>query len=333
MQAPERVDPLDTKAFDKWYDVHAAALAFGRPYPTEMTRDETLVALTYPNEFWDNELWMVRDEAGAVVGTLNAELPLKDNTNVLSVQIGVRPDRRRRGIGSALFAQASKIAAGNGRTVLQAEVDAPMSGVSPGSEFARACGFTLANTEVHRVLELPLSEALLDELAAEAAERHEGYRMVTWRDRCPGELVDAYAELNTVFSAEAPLGDLEWEPEHWDAERVRYHEGKAREQKWRTWTTVAVAPDGRLAGHTLLVLPDTDPGKAYQQATLVKPAHRGHRLGLAMKVRNHRDVHDALDGPVVAHTWNAEQNTHMNAVNALLGYRQVEHCQEWQRQL
>ncbi len=168
------------------------------------------------------------------------------------------PGRGQRGIGSALFAQASKIAAGNRRTVLQAEVDAPMSGVSPGSEFARACGFTLANPEVHRVLELPLSEALLDELTAKTAERHEGYRMVTWRDRCPDELVDAY---------------------------------------------------------------------------LVKPAHRGHRLGLAMKVRNHRHVQDALDGPVVAHTWNAEQNTHMNAINALLGYRQVEHCQEWQRQL
>jgi hypothetical protein len=35
--------------------------------------------------------------------------------------------------------------------------------------------------------------------------------------------------------------------------------------------------------------------------------------------------------PVVVHTWNGEQNTFMNAVNAKLGFRPVELSQEWQR--
>jgi GNAT superfamily N-acetyltransferase len=330
VHAPQRVDPQDTNTFDEWYDVFAAA--FDREFATTMTRDEILVALTHPSPFWDTQLWFVRDDDGTVAGVLSLDLALQDNTSVLTARIGVRPDRRRRGFGSALMAHVEELAGLHDRTVLQGEVDAPVSGESPGSEFARAHGFELANTEAHRVLELPLAAELLDRLAAEAADRHAGYAMVTWQDRCPDELVDGYAGLIAAFSAAVPLGDLQWEAEVWDAERVRVREGRAVEQGRPTWTTVAVAPDGALAGHSGLVLPD-EPGKVYQQDTLVLPDHRGRRLGLAMKVRNHAELQAAYQGPAVAHTWNAEQNAHMNAVNALLGYRRVELSQEWQRAL
>lgn len=35
----------------------------------------------------------------------------------------------------------------------------------------------------------------------------------------------------------------------------------------------------------------------------------------------------------MVHTWNGEENTAMNAVNAELGFRPVELLQEWQRRL
>jgi hypothetical protein len=64
---------------------------------------------------------------------------------------------------------------------------------------------------------------------------------------------------------------------------------------------------------------------------LVVPTHRGYRLGLAMKVRNHAELQRDHPQPAVAHTWNAQQNDHMNAVNARLGFRPVELSEQWQR--
>jgi hypothetical protein len=82
---------------------------------------------------------------------------------------------------------------------------------------------------------------------------------------------------------------------------------------------------------TELFFPTHDQVNAFQSGTLVAPAHRGHRLGLALKVLNHLELQRSRTEPRVLHTWNAEQNTAMNAVNAALGYQPVELTEEWQR--
>jgi hypothetical protein len=69
-----------------------------------------------------------------------------------------------------------------------------------------------------------------------------------------------------------------------------------------------------------------------QSGTLVLPAHRGHRLGLAIKVANLRQLQAAIDDtPRLLHTFNAGVNAPMLAVNAQLGFRPVEVEEEWQR--
>ncbi len=101
-----------------------------------------------------------------------------------------------------------------------------------------------------------------------------------------------------------------------------------------TYATAAVAPDGSLAGNTELSISEQMVrGGAAQSGTLVLPDHRGHRLGLAMKVANHRwtQSHDRAER--LLHTWNAQDNTHMIGVNDRLGYRPVEYADGWQRKL
>jgi GNAT superfamily N-acetyltransferase len=200
-----------------------------------------------------------------------------------------------------------------------------------GQAFATALGFSAANFEMHRVLELPFEPAVLEQLAAKAAERHDGYELRTWRDRCPDDLLDEFGALLSTFMLEAPQGELEVEAERWDAARIREAEQQSRARRRHSWTTVAIAPDGTLAGHTELHVGDDDPGKVFQSGTLVARAHRGHRLGLALKARNHLELQRVHDGPMVVHTWNGEENTAMNAVNAQLGFRPVERVEEWQR--
>jgi len=61
--------------------------------------------------------------------------------------------------------------------------------------------------------------------------------------------------------------------------------------------------------------------RAYQWGTLVSPAHRGHRLGLAIKVANLRLLQRTHPQITTVVTYNADVNAHMVAVNERLGYR------------
>ncbi|MFC0628774.1 GNAT family N-acetyltransferase [Kribbella deserti] len=332
MLTPERIDPRATDDFNAWYDAWTGAIEHGRDYPTSWSREEMLVGLTRPEKYWAQEIWVIRS-GSSVAGALFAELPLADNTDSMRITLGVLPAYRRQGYGTALYATARQVAAERNRTLLLAVVEAAIDEASPGKAFAERLGFTLGNTEIHRVLELPLDETLLTDLAAQAAERHAGYKLVTWQNRCPDELIDAFADLHAVFAAEAPSGEVDHQPEVWDAERIRFREQQSIDQGRHGWITVAIAPDGTLAGHTELYVPETDLGNIYQWDTLVVPAHRGHRLGLALKVRNHLELQHAQPAKAVVHTWNAQQNDHMNAVNAQLGFRPVEAHQEWQQRL
>ena len=65
--------------------------------------------------------------------------------------------------------------------------------------------------------------------------------------------------------------------------------------------------------------------------TFVLPGHRGHSLGLAVKLANHRALMAALPECEIVRTSNADVNDHMNAVNEAMGYRQVEDILEVQK--
>ena len=63
------------------------------------------------------------------------------------------------------------------------------------------------------------------------------------------------------------------------------------------------------------------------------PGHRGHRLGLAMKLATHRRLAELFPSCAYVETGNAGVNAAMNAVNERLGYRVVERCLDVQKRL
>jgi len=75
------------------------------------------------------------------------------------------------------------------------------------------------------------------------------------------------------------------------------------------------------------------PEVGWQSGTLVLPAHRGHRLGLAIKVANQRRFEAAFPGVRLIHSWNGEENGPMVAINDTIGFRPVEYAAEMQRRL
>jgi GNAT superfamily N-acetyltransferase len=329
----ERIDPQNPTAFDEWHAAMTEATTAGREFGVAWSLEEMRIGVNRQTPYFERELWAVRDDGGRIAGVLYLDLPQKDNTSLVSVELAVVPERRRQGYGTALAQVLDERVARLGRTIVHTMVHSPLGAETAGQAFARGRGMTLGLSDVHRILELPLDQGFLEELATELAGHHRDYRLVTWQDRCPDDLVDAYAALETIFNEEAPMGELEMEAEAWDADRVRSREEQSRLQGRSGWVAAAVAPDGSLAGMTEMFVPTHDQVNAFQSGTLVAPAHRGHRLGLALKVLNHLQLQRSHPGPRVLHTWNAEQNTAMNAVNAALGYRPVELTEEWQRKI
>jgi hypothetical protein len=90
---------------------------------------------------------------------------------------------------------------------------------------------------------------------------------------------------------------------------------------------------GRLVGYTDLVVAPGTPDLAVQGDTLVLREHRGHRLGLALKVANLRALQAALPHVTTLRTWNADTNTPMLAVNRRMGFEPTGVTREWLKDL
>ncbi len=271
--------------------------------------------------------------SGEVLGTSQIVLPVLDNTHLAYVEPLVRPAYRRRGVGSTLLDATVELVRDAGRTTMIAEVNLPLIGPSEALGFMTKRGFETGLLDIHRMLELPLDGRTLSGLAAAVAPHHSDYRIVLFGDVLPEEFMDGYCALNTAFNAEAPMGTLDVLPEAWDSDRVRKAEARRRAQGRHTCSAVAVAADGSLAGLTEMVISDQQPEIGWQSGTLVLKEHRGHRLGMALKVANLRSYQERFPTVETVHSWNAEDNGAMVAINDRLGFRPVERLSEMQRKL
>lgn len=314
MTTIERLDPSND---DQFAEFHAAYLAahveeWDRPYGAREKRAEFLDDAQYV----DIVALLARDDAGVVVGTGHIEFPLRDNLNLAYVGVNVVAGHRRRGHGTALAEAFAALAREHGRSTLFAEARWPADQERSGNtRFAEARGFRLDQTDAHRVLFLP---ATMPDAPVE-----DGYTLHTWRGRCPEEWLDQYAVLLSLIVQEAPSGDYPLENEFFDAARIRSDEELLRRQGRLMQVAVAVSAEGVLAGHTQLVFPEADPHDVYQWDTLVLGEHRGHGLGLALKVHAMESAKDLLVGRRHVHTYNAVANRPMIAVNELMGFRLV----------
>lgn len=316
------VDPADPIGFDEFYDVYDRSCT--RPFDDRWLPVEKRVNLT-DDAYGTRVALVTRGADGSAVGVGWAIMPLQDNTSFAFVDVFVLPAHRRRGHGSRLLDALIDVGRSHGRTTAFTE---PAWGVDvdgdAGRWFAEARGFELDFMDAVRELRLPAELPPL--------EVAPGYTLETWRGPCPEEWVDEYADLRRVLTSEAPSGDAGLENEHWDAERVRKDEADLVRVGRQMQVVVARAADGTLAGHTQLAFP-ADGIEVYQWDTLVRPVHRGHGLGLALKIRAMQASADLLEGRRRITTYNAATNTHMIAVNEKLGFRQTAWAGEYVRPL
>jgi GNAT superfamily N-acetyltransferase len=274
-------------------------------------------------------------EGEAMVGGGLAMIPTNDNTHLGSVEVLVPPRHRRRGIGSALLEHAEGIITAAGRHTILADVRAPLDDGDEGDDgrWATARGYAVANVDGIKVVDLDATADRLPALEALAAERLGDYRLAWWTDPAPEEHLASLADAMSQFMEQIPLGDLDLQPEAWTPGRLRAREVRRAAQHRDLVTVVALDPSGEVAGYTNLTLSPHAPRLASIGDTLVLPGHRGHRLGLGMKVLLHQQLRTLHPGAELIVTGNATTNRWMNAVNDQLGYRLVDRLLELQKVL
>ena len=241
----------------------------------------------------------------AMVGSALTHEPLRDNTHLGALEVYVPPDHRRRGIGSALLEHAEEIIVAGGRTTLLADVRAPLDRDGDDRRWAEARGYAVANIDAAKVVDLAATADLLPGLKAEAAERLGDYRLEWWTDPGPEEHLASLAAALSRFVEEIPLGDLDLRPQAWTPERLRGREARRAAQRRDQLTVVALTPTGEVAGFTDLTVSPHAPRLADVGGTLVLPDHRGHRLGLAVKVLLHQQLRALHPGAELIATGNA----------------------------
>jgi GNAT superfamily N-acetyltransferase len=262
------------------------------------------------------QTWLATNEAGQPAGCYLLTLSARENTELARSALVVAPGHRRAGLGTALLAHCKAQARKAGRTRL---ADRARDG-SPGAAFAVAAGAAGGIGTVRRRLTIDDNlAARLAGLRAEAGLLSAGYHLESWLGATPAGYLDEVAALSAAM-ADAPR-DAGVEPKIWDAGRVARLDQIAVSAGQRLYSVGARhAGTGQLAAITQLAADPDLPSWARQSLTAVLAGHRGHRLGLLVKIA----MLDLLrpHEPALRYitTGNADANEHMIAINARIGF-------------
>ncbi|WP_460797035.1 GNAT family N-acetyltransferase [Microbacterium sp. GXF0217] len=330
-----RIDPFDDDAYNAWWEAYAAARRVDMGENAVIwSRDESRAELQQPSATTERRAFVAL-QGGAVVGSASIGLPLKDNVRTAGIGVNVPPEHRRRGVGSALLAHIEGEAAAAGRSTLRADIFWPASARAdgsgePGYEFARRHDYAVALGDLQGRLDLPVSDAVIEELLAEAPAT--GYTIRSWKGAVPDDVVAEWAALDALLDTEAPTGELDIEAATADVADFRADEALVARQGRTSYGTIALTADGHVAAYTQIVV-SLDDGNGYQWGTLVRREDRGHRLGLRIKLENLRMFQQHSPGTTRIYTFNADSNAHMLAVNRQLGFRTTARMAELQKRL
>ncbi len=309
------------------HDALVAADALDVPWVDPQTRRDFVGMLRHGFD-GDPPAYLVGVVEGGVVAVGGVFTSSWDNLDSAWFQLTVHPAHRRRGHGAALLDGLEDLAVVDGRTVLGLDRWASV----PAPSWVAERGYVHVYTSVCRRLTLSPDTARLRDAAYDHARAHAAdYQLVRVAGPLPDELLAASIAARTAIN-DAPNEDLHLEDEVFTADRVRGYERAQRERGRRIYQLLALhRATGTGAGHTLAVVDEDQPTVGHQHDTSVVPAHRGHRLGLALKTDMLRWLADAEPALHHVDTFNAQSNAQMIAVNDALGFLPMGRSLSFQR--
>lgn len=321
--------PDDVAELEAWADLANAARAQDAPWERTVTAK---MAAAQFRHGWDGEPstpYLARRD-GRVVGAGTIGTSERDNLHLAWLDVKVHPEHRRRGHGSAILRVLLDEARRRGRT--SAGIGAWESDAADA--FAKRHGFErkLASINRRQVM-ADIDWAELDRRYDEAVAHATGYTLERWTSPTPDDRLDELAAMASAIN-DAPRDDLDMEDEVFTAERMKAYETAVTGHDERLYRVVARhVPSDSLAAQTVVAVSAEEPTWGEQHDTSVMRTHRGHRLGLLLKLEMMRWVHEVEPQVETIDTWNAESNDHMIGVNEILGYRIMGREYAYQRAL
>lgn len=325
------VNASDAAQVDSWFDVYQRGWTYQRPWENLHPKDTFTHLLTTPmeDEFHEGYLAIAGDQ---ILGAMLLTVPTMSNTDKITAELAVAPEHRRRGAGSLLLEQAFARTQELGATYTR--VPGSYSFADRGTHFTHAfaakVGLRLDIDEIQRRRPLPIDPTLLDRLAAQAAAQHTGYRIETWQGEIPEELFDSWADTENALGLDAPAGELPSERDSWNRETWRDLMAYIVDTGQQMLNAVAISPSNEVVAVSDLAV-RKDRTTADQWGTLVRRDHRGHRLGLAVKVANLQQLARLSPDTRQIDTINAEVNEQMIEINRLLGFEPIAVLPMWYR--
>jgi GNAT superfamily N-acetyltransferase len=323
-----QLSPGDAVAMDRWYDLMAEVTRHDLPDFPAPGRQDHLARFEHP---WPGatEEALLAWEGDRVIGAAAYTLPRTENSGTAYLELIVHPQHRRRGIGTRLLDEVYAAARRHDRRLIEVQTVRAL----PGGAARDEAGYRYLTHRSHRpgVTSIRSRCRIADRsredeaLLAEAWTHADGYSLVQWRDAVPDDIIKDVAALQSRLTLDAPTGDLATEQLVYDADRVRRQEATELGLGRRSYSTAARHDaTGQIVARTKLAFESEGRTHARQRVTIVEPAHRGRRLGLIVKAANHAYARACEPELRVIDAWNAEENTHMRAVNALLGFEPVD---------
>lgn len=346
-------DTLDGPAADDFRAAievrNAVGIAvFGEAAGTN-TPEEFLPSLQ--EQRYDRKLPIVARWNGEIVAVALLVWSVEPDTRVTWLEAGVHPAWRNRGIGTALVEHVEAFARESGRPVIQTgglhqameagpRLESPTGyGTLPRNEpvvrFLLNRGYTLEQVTRVSFLHLPVDGATLAAHRAAAwARAGSDYRLHAWTGATPDQWLDDVATIYMRMATDAPAGSLEIDEEPWDAERVRQNDER-RVRAGRTALAAAVEhiPSGNLVAFNGLSVPEDRSRPVDQGVTLVLKEHRGHRLGMVVKIANIERLQAFSPASPFIMTGNAEENRPMLDVNEAVGFVPAAYIGAWKKTL
>ncbi|WP_426245419.1 GNAT family N-acetyltransferase [Nocardioides sp. LHG3406-4] len=325
------VDPSDETALRAFWETEQAAIRADRPHALLRTWEALSNSVREPGPYYRRTLFAAREgEVTAGVAELGGSV--EDNTHLADLEISVLPDRRREGIGRALYDEALRRCHAAGRTSVCGELHVP-AGVEPATAgpyaFARAMGLEEVHVEDHLVLPLPVDDGHVAILRTGAEAKASDYEIITWGDTCPDEYVDAFCEMRTRMDSDVPIGEVDYEPVVFTQERLRTSETRLAQSYGSVVSAARRRRDGVFAGYSQVYVPRGEPD-VLQDDTLVMPEHRGRRLGTLLKLATLGVLAEEYPASTSIHTWTDPDNHAMQRTNRDFGFRIVERMHEMQ---
>lgn len=273
------------------------------------------------------------------VGCAVMRINIVDEPNAAGVDIYVRQQDRRQGVGEAL---AKAVTAALPPTLERIELWVPapiptddglpsptghgaVPAGHPGIIMALKYGFKLGQVERMSRYDLvnpPADAQLLLEQARAAAGPD--YELVRWEGETPEQYLTGIARLKERMATDVPAGEITVVETTWDEDRVRKLDQEIQVTMRPFKAAVLHVPTGAVVGLTELMVSRSQPANFVDQwDTIVLSEHRGHRLGMWLKAANIQQVREAVPEALAIITYNAEENRHMLSVNEALGFEGI----------